>query len=119
MLEVYNFFSELDKEGFNEDTMGNIQSYRRSFSSHREKFNLPTLTGRAQATKPPSPNTGNKRDSDNRGAGSGGGAKEHLEAKGYVVIPDYFEDKGGRMEAFIKVRIVRCRNPSPQAVITL
>jgi hypothetical protein len=89
----------LDKEGHDEDTAEKIQSYRQRFSNYRGEYGLQPLTGRT----PKRPRTDRKdRDSDNRGTGSGGGAADQLE--GYVLIPEYIEDKGGRMEPLIKVR---------------
>ncbi|KAI0245063.1 hypothetical protein BJV78DRAFT_1269588, partial [Lactifluus subvellereus] len=88
-LELYNFFSALGKEGRDEDAIKKIQAFRGSIKDHRDEHGLMS----------------NNRDSDDRGnGGSGGAAEELLETHGYVVIPDFFEDKGGLMEPLIKAR---------------
>jgi hypothetical protein len=98
-LQLYNFFSALDKEEYDEDIADKIGFYRESFLDYRDKYDLQPLTDRT----PKGPHTDRKdRDSDNRGTGSSGGTADRLE--GYVLIPDYIEDKGGRMELLIKVR---------------
>jgi hypothetical protein len=100
-LELYNLLSALDKEGYNEDTMSKIGLYRQSLLSYRDSFGLPSVTGRP--AKNPQTDKRDNRDSNNHGTGSGGGAIEQLEFHGYALMPDYFEDEGGRMEPLIKV----------------
>jgi hypothetical protein len=100
-LELYNFFSSLGNEGYNNDTANKTYVYRRSFTSFRKDFSLPTLTGRTD--KRPCTDGQAKHDSNIHGTGSGGGGAAQLETHGYVLIPDYIEDKGGRMESLVKV----------------
>ncbi|KAI0247478.1 kinase-like domain-containing protein [Lactifluus subvellereus] len=101
-LELYNFFSALGKEGRDEDAIKKIQAFRGSIKDHRDEHGLMSLTSGQNKRR----RTGerNNRDSDDRGnGGSGGAAEELLETHGDVVIPDFFEDKGGLMEPLIKL----------------
>ncbi|KAI0256900.1 kinase-like domain-containing protein [Lactifluus subvellereus] len=101
-LELYNFFSALGKEGRNEDAINKIQAFQRSIKDHRDAYGLKSLTSGQNKRRRTSERE--NRDSDDYGNGGGGGAaEEQLETHGYVVIPDFFEDKGGRMEPLIKL----------------